>query len=78
MDTGIDGAKTTTKRVVQKTAESTGDLIENKIADKINSMGKPKKKQKNQQKFLFHQKKDIKLLMTLNYFDWKIKCKPIV
>ena len=30
------------KRVAQKTAEATGDLIGNKIADKINSIGKPK------------------------------------
>ena len=27
--TGIDAAKTASKRVVQKTAEATGDLIEN-------------------------------------------------
>ena len=40
--TGIDAAKTASKRVVQKTAEATGDLIENKIADKITSIGKPK------------------------------------
>ena len=33
--TGIDAAKTTSERVVQKTAEATGDLIGNKIADKI-------------------------------------------
>ena len=33
--TGIDAAKTTSKRVVQKTAEATGDLIGNKIADKL-------------------------------------------
>ena len=39
--TGIDAAKTS-KRVVQKTAEATGDLIGNKIADKITSIGKPK------------------------------------
>ena len=49
--TGIDTAKTASKRVVQKTAEATGDLIENKIADKITSIGKPKKtKQKNPKK----------------------------
>ena len=42
--TGIDAAKTTSKRVVQKTAEATGDLIGNKIADKITSIGKPKEK----------------------------------
>ena len=40
--TGIDAAKTASKRVVQKTAESAGDLIGNKIADKITSIGKPK------------------------------------
>ena len=28
------------KRVVQKTAEATGDLTANKIADKITSLGK--------------------------------------
>ena len=32
---GIDAAKTTSKRVVQKTAEAMGDLIGNEIADKI-------------------------------------------
>ena len=33
--TEIDLAKTTSKRVVQKTAEATVDLIGNKIADRI-------------------------------------------
>ena len=32
---GIDAAKTASKRVVQKTAKARGDLIGNKIADKI-------------------------------------------
>ena len=31
--TGIDAAKTASKRVVQKTAKTTGDLISNKIVD---------------------------------------------
>ena len=44
---GMDPAKTTSKRVVQKTAEATGDLIGNKIADKVTSIGKPKEKEKN-------------------------------
>ena len=44
--TGLDAAKTTSKRLVQKTAEATGDLIGNKIADKITSIGKPKEKEK--------------------------------
>ena len=42
--TGIDAAKTASKKVVQKTVEVTGDLIGNKIADKITSVGKSKKK----------------------------------
>ena len=42
--TGIDAAKTTSKRIVQKTAGATGDLNGNKIADKITSIGKPKEK----------------------------------
>ena len=44
--TGIDAAKTTSKRVVQTTAEATGDLIENKMADKITSIGKSKETSK--------------------------------
>ena len=45
--TGIDPAKTASKRVVQKTAVATGCLIGNKIVDKITSIGKPKEKGKN-------------------------------
>ena len=44
--TGVDAAKTTSKRVVQKTAGATGNLIGNKIADRITSLGKPKEKGK--------------------------------
>ena len=66
--TGMDASKTAFKRVVQKTAQAAGDLIGNKIVDKITSIGKPKekkkKKQKKQRKFTSHQKKDNKLLMT--------------
>ena len=43
--TGIDAAKTASKRVFQTTAEATGDFIGNKTADKINSIGKPKEKE---------------------------------
>ena len=64
--TGIDGAKTASKRVVQKTAEATGDLIGNKIADKITSLGKTKsrKKEKEEQEIYIPPKKDSKLLMA--------------
>ena len=44
--TGIDVAKTASKRVVQKTAEAAADLIGNRIADKITSVGKSKEKEK--------------------------------
>ena len=43
---GIDAAKTASKRIVQKTAEGTGDMIGNKIADNTNSVGKSKEKEK--------------------------------
>ena len=44
--TGRDAAKTVSKRLVHKTAESAGDLIGNEIVDKITSIGKPKEKEK--------------------------------
>ena len=44
--TGINAAKTASKRVVQKTAEATRDLFGNKFADKITSLGKTKSKEK--------------------------------
>ena len=49
--TGMDAAKTASKRVVQKNREATGDLIGdsiflNKIADKITSIGQQKEKEK--------------------------------
>ena len=44
--TAIDAAKIVSKGVVQKTAEATEDLIVNKIADKVTSVGKTKKKEK--------------------------------
>ena len=47
--TEIDAAKTVSKRVVQTTAEAMGDLIRNKIADKITSIGKTKEKEKTKE-----------------------------
>ena len=37
-----DALKTASKRAIQKTTEATGDLIVNKIADKITSVSKKK------------------------------------
>ena len=48
--TGIDAAKTASKRVVQETAKATRDLIGNKIADKITSFGKTKSKEKEEER----------------------------
>ena len=64
--TGMDVAKSASKPVVQKTAEATADLIGNKIAVKITSLGKTKskKKKKKGKRYTFHQKKGNKLLVT--------------
>ena len=64
--TGIDAAKTASKRVIQKTAEAIGDLIGNKIADKITSLGKTKSKEKEdeRQEIYIPPEKDSELLMT--------------
>ena len=48
--TGIDAAKTASKWVVQKTAETTGDLVGNKVADKITSLGKAKSQEKKDER----------------------------
>ena len=50
--TGMDAAKTVSKRAVQKTAEATGDLIGNKITDKITSIGKPKEKKEIEETYI--------------------------
>ena len=64
--TGIDAANPASKRVVQKTAEATGDLIGNKITDKTNSIGKPKEKEKTKEieEVYIPPEKDNKLLLT--------------
>ena len=63
--TRIDAAKTTSKRVVHKTVEATGDLIGNKKADQIISVGKTKinKRGDRQEIYILH-KKVSKLLMA--------------
>ena len=42
-----DAIKTTSKRAIQKTAEATGALMGNKIADKITSVSKKKSNDNN-------------------------------
>ena len=50
MDSGLktskEFAKTAGKKVIHKSAEATGDLVCNKIADKITSVGKPRSKKR--------------------------------
>ena len=67
-----DAIKTASKREIQKTAEATGDLIGNKIADKITSVSKKSRKElQNKEieadvpiKDTYLQKKDNNLLMN--------------
>ena len=49
---GIDAAKAASERVVQKTAEATGHLIGNKIADKITSICKSKERKKTEEIYI--------------------------
>ena len=66
--TGIDAAKTASKRVVQKTAKATRDLIENKIADKTTSLGKTKSKEKEEQKIYIPPEKRQQIIDDLTLF----------
>ena len=67
-----DAIKTASKRAIQKTAKGTGDLIGNKIADKITSVSKKKsakelpnnKTEEEDVKGTYLQKKDNKLFMN--------------
>ena len=70
--TGIDGSKTASKWVIQKTAEATGDLIGNKIVDKTTSQGKTKSKEKQDERpeiYIPPEKKNSKLLLNQDSFD---------
>ena len=66
-----DAFKIANKRAVQKAAEATGDLISNKIVDKITSYSKTQQMNhaqmmlpmKYQKKIIYLHKKDKKLLM---------------
>ena len=66
--TGIDAAKTSSKRVVLKTAEATGDLIGNKIADKITSISKPKEKPEETKEIYISPEKRQQIIYDLKLF----------
>ena len=70
-----DAIKIASKRAIQKTAEATGDLVGNKIADKETSVSKKSTKKlptidedveltTHKKRYIYHQKKDKKLLMN--------------
>ena len=73
--TGIDAAKTASRRVVQKIAEATGDLIGNKKADKITSLGKRKSKEKQdeRQEIYIPPEKKQQIIDELRLFLYHIK-----
>ena len=60
--------KTASKRVVQKTAEAAGDLIENKIADKLSSVGKSKEKTKKVEEIYISPEKRQQIIDYLKLF----------
>ena len=72
-NSSTDAPKTSSKRVIQKTAEATGDLIGNKIANKIMRVSKNSEQNNSEPvtnendneilKDIYLQKKDKKLLM---------------
>ena len=64
--TGIDAAKTASKRVVHKTAEATGDLIGKKIADKITSVGKSREKTNKTEEIYISPEKRQQIIGDLN------------
>ena len=69
----MDTAKTASKRVVQKTAEATEDLIGNKIADKITSVGKSKEKTIEAEEIYISPEKRQRLIDDLKLFCVKNK-----
>ena len=65
--TGIDAAKTSSKSNC-KSAEATGDLFGNKIADKITSLGRPKEKTKKVEEVYIPLEKRQQIIDDLKLF----------
>ena len=67
---GSEFAKTAGKRIVQKSAEAAGDLIGNKIADKIISLGKlvNKEKETNEEEMIIPPEKRQQIINDLRLF----------
>ena len=73
--TRIVAGKTASKWVVQKNAEATGNMIGNKIADKITSLGKTKskEKEKEEQEIYIPPEKRQQIIDDLRLFWYHIK-----
>ena len=54
-----DFAKIAGKKIIHKSAEATGDLVGNKIADKITSMGKPRSKKEKDETNIMEETQEI-------------------
>ena len=66
--TRIDAAKTASKRVVQKTAEATGDLIGIKITNKFPPLGKTKSKEKEKEEqeiYMPPEKRQLEVVLSI-------------
>ena len=75
---GTEFAKTAGKRIVQKSAETTEDLIGNKIANKITSLGKSKNKEKEtseEEEIIIPPEKRQQIINDLRLFECHIKMK---
>ena len=72
--TGMDAAKAASKRVVQKPAEATRDLIGNKTSDKITSIGKPKENEKTKEieEIYISPEETQQIIDDLRLFDHKM------
>ena len=66
--TRINAGKTASKRVVQKITEATGDLIGNKVANKITLLGKPTEKTEKLEEIYIPPEKRQQIIYDLKLF----------
>ena len=57
--TGKDFATIAGKKIMHKSAEGTGDLVGNEIAEKITLMGKPRSKKEKDEKNIMEETQEI-------------------
>ena len=57
--TSKDFAKIAGKKIIHKSVEATGDLVGNKIADKITSIGKPRSKKEKDETNIMEETQEI-------------------